>query len=158
MLTKITYQSHLPFSAACVLYWWDLFVHRSINHSRHFKFEHNIFKYILNHSVNLFFSHTSLFGRALVFLVYSLMNIYFLFHFPTHYFILDIKYCPIASKISHNLHKNISNQSVNSLFSHTSPFHRALYLNFIFYQDHFMVHDSTQARVSKRVENYKSSE
>ena len=103
-----------------------LSMHCSINHLQHFKLKHNIFKYILNHSVNLFFFHTSLFRCALIFLVYSLINIYFPFLFLTHYFILNIKYCLIAFKISHNLHKNISNQSVNSIFSHTFLFHYAL--------------------------------
>jgi hypothetical protein len=34
----------------------------------------------------------------------------------------DISPSPIAFKISDNIHKNISNQSVNSLFSHTPLF------------------------------------
>ncbi len=103
-----------------------LSIHHLMNHPQHFKFKYNILKNISNHSINLFFSHTFLFGCALIFLVYSLINIYFIFHFSTHYFMLNIKYCLIALKISHNLHKNISNQFVNTLYSHASLFHCAL--------------------------------
>ena len=72
------YITHLVVS--CILLFLILSflpVHGLTNNPQHFIFSHYILKYISNHSVNSFFSHTSSFSHALIF--FTLTHIY-LFH------------------------------------------------------------------------------
>ena len=127
----IYYITHFVVSCISHYYKFPCFPeHNSTNNPSHFIFSHNIFKYISNHSVNSFFSHTPSFSHAHMFF-HSLIYIYFPFY---------TQHCNLS-----NFFQNFTQPSQNhfkstcpfTLFSHfpISSCTLILYLNFIFYTD-----------------------
>ena len=74
------------------------------------------------------------FFLALTFFINHFTQLVYMF--PLYYSLIvkitEITYHPIIMKISANILKNISNPSLNSLFSHTHSFTLALYVYIIF--------------------------